>query len=326
MFTKALVPLDGAEVSESVIPFVTQFARGLDIGVVLATAVELDPLREGLLNRIAGGLTETPGSDALRERIQRDVKNRLEDLADRMALEGIAAETSVRFGPVSDSVIGMARDYDCDLIAMSTRGRGIVSSGLLGSVTYKIMHESPMPVMAITPERAAQNWGDDYAIKQIIVPLDGSELAEAALPYAVVIAQRMNMSLTLVSVLSLDDVSYSEGYNLGSVLRDVEGEMEVETRRYLAGVARRLREDGLDVQIEVLRGGSASSEIADLARGTDHNMIALATHGRSGVRRLLMGSVAEAVVRTSGDPVLVVRPSTAVTPAPARSNAPVVAT
>jgi hypothetical protein len=108
MFTKALVPLDGTEVSEGIIPFVTQFARGLDIGVVLATAVELDPLREGLLNRIAGSLTETPAADALRERIERDVKNRLEDLADRMALEGIAAETSVRFGPVSDSVIGMA--------------------------------------------------------------------------------------------------------------------------------------------------------------------------------------------------------------------------
>ena len=322
MFTKALVPLDGAEVSKGVIPFVTQFARGLDIGVVLATAVEFDPLREGLLNRIAGGLTDAPSADALRERIERDVKNRLEDLADSMALEGIAAETLVRFGPVSDSIIGMAQDSDCDLIAMSTRGRGVVSSGLLGSVTYKIMHESPMPVMAITPERAAQNWGDDYAIKQIILPLDGSELAEAALPYAAVIAQRMNMTVTLVSVLSLDDVAYSEGYNLGSVLRDVEGEMEVETRRYLAGVARQLREDGLDARIEVLRGGSASSEIANLARETDHNMIALATHGRSGVRRLLMGSVAEAVVRESGDPALIIRPPAVVTPDPVRAAVP----
>ena len=325
MFTKALVPLDGTEVSEAIIPFVTQFARGLDIRVVLATAVELDPLREGLLNRIAGGMTETPAADALRERIERDVKNRLEDLADRMALEGIAAETSVRFGPAADAIVGMAQDSECDLIAMSTRGRGVVSSGILGSVTYKIMHESPIPVLAITPERARERWDYDYGISRVIVPLDGSELAEAALPYAVVIAQRMNMGITLARVLYLDNVAYSEGYNLGDMLSAAEAEIEADSRRYLVSQARRLREEGLDVEIEILRG-SASSEIADLARRTDHNMIALATHGRSGVSRLLMGSVAEAVVRTSGDPVLVVRPAAPVTPDPARSNAPVVAT
>ena len=325
MFTKALVPLDGTEVSEGIIPFVTQFARGLDIGVVLATAVELDPLREGLLNRIAGGLTEAPAADALRERIERDVKNRLEDLADRMALEGIAAETSVRFGTASDGIIGMAQDSECDLIAMSTRGRGVVSSGLLGSVTYKVMHESPIPVLAITPERVRERWDSDYGIRRVIVPLDGSELAEAALPYAAVIAQRMNMGITLARVLYLDNVAYSEGYNLGDMLGEAEVQMEAEARRYLVDVARRLREEGLEVETEILRG-SASTEIADLARRTDHNMIALATHGRSGVSRLLMGSVAEAVVRTSGDPVLVIRPETAVTPDPAKSNDPVVAT
>ena len=325
MFIKALVPLDGTEVSEAIIPFITQFARGLDIGIVLATAVELDPLREGLLNRIAGGMTDAPAADALRERIERDVKNRLEDLADRMALEGIAAETSVRFGPTSDSIIGMAQDSGCDLIAMSTRGRGVVSSGLLGSVTYKIMHESPIPVLAITPERARERWDTDYGIRQIIVPLDGSELAETALPYAAFIAGRMNMKMTLVRAMSLDNIAYSEGYNLGDILSEAEAEIEADARRYLVSQSRRLRAEGLDVETEILRG-SASSEIADLARTTDHNMIALATHGRSGVSRLLMGSVAEAVVRASGDPVLVVRPSTAVTPDPARSNAPVVAT
>lgn len=325
MFTKALVPLDGTEVSEGIIPFVTQFARGLDIGVVLATAIELDPHRTGLLSRLAGGLTEPPTADMLRSRIERNVKARLEDLADRMALEGIASETSVRFGPVSDNIIRMAQDSGCDLIAMSTRGRGVVSSGLLGSVTYKIMHESPIPVLAITPERAERRWDSDYGIRQIIVPLDGSELAEAVLPYVSAIAGSMNMSVTLVRVLSLDNVAYSEGYNLADMLGDVEREMEAEARRYLIGVARRLREEGLEVEIEVLLG-SASSMIADIANRTDHNMIALATHGRSGVSRLLMGSVAEAVVRTSGDPVLVVRPETAVTPDPARPNEPVVAT
>ena len=159
----------------------------------------------------------------------------------------------------------------------------------------------------------------------MIVPLDGSELAEAALPYAAAIAGRMNMKMTLVRALSIDNIAYSEGYNLGNMLNEAEAEIEADARRHLTSQARRLREEGLNVQTEILLG-SASSEIVALARQTDHNMIALATHGRSGMNRLLMGSVAEAVVRASGDPVLVVRPSTGVTPDPALSNAPVVAT
>ncbi len=78
MFTKALVPLDGTEVSESVIPFVTQFARGLDIGVVLATAVELDPMRAGLINRLSGGMASARTADTLRESVESNVKSRMD--------------------------------------------------------------------------------------------------------------------------------------------------------------------------------------------------------------------------------------------------------
>ncbi len=327
MFTKALVPLDGTEVSEGIIPFITQFARGLEMGVVLATAVEFGPLRSGALGRLAGGLgqpfsADSPGPvpDELQERSRRDILSRLDDLADRIALEGIAAESSVGFGPASETIIRMAQESNCDLIAMSTRGRGTLGSGLLGSVTYKVMHESPVPVLAITPERARRHWDADYGISRVIVPLDGSELAESVLPYAAVLSGRMDMSVTLVQVLPPDDF-YTDGYTVIEVQPGAGDRMEADARRYMEGIARQMRDEGLGVAVETVQG-KPSFEIAEMARATDHNMIALATHGRSGVSRLLLGSVAEAVVRESGDPVLVVRSATAITPSAADATAP----
>ncbi|MCY4654430.1 MAG: universal stress protein [Dehalococcoidia bacterium] len=308
MFTKALVPLDGTDVSEGIVPFITQLARGLDLGVVLAAAIDIEPALD--LPNVAGS--------AMTNRVQ----ERLEELADRLALEGIAADTSTGSGPASDSILRMAQDSGCDLIAMSTRGRGVVSSGLLGSVTYKIMHESPIPVLAITPERAKRHWESDYGIREIIVPLDGSELAEAALPYAAAIAARMDMRMTLLRVLPVDHV-YTEGagYHLVDEWTSALAEMESEARSYLVAKARRLRVEGIEVEVETVRG-RPSTEIAELARRSDHNMIALATHGRTGVSRLLMGSVAEAVVRESGDPVLIVRPPAVATPDTVRAAVP----
>ena len=324
MFTKALVPLDGTEVSEGIIPFITQFARGLEMGVVLATAVEFGPLRSGALGRLAGGLVhplsaDSPGPvpDELRERARSDIKSRLDDLADRIALEGIPAESSVGFGPASDTIIEMAQESGCDLIAMSTRGRGALGSGLLGSVTYKVMHESPMPVLAITPERARRHWDADYGINRVIVPLDGSELAESVLPYAAALSGRMEMNMTLVQVLPPDDF-YTDGYTVIEVQPGVGDRMRADARRYMEGIASQMRDEGLNVAVQTLQG-KPSFEIAEMARATDHNMIALATHGRSGMSRLLLGSVAEAVVRESGDPVLVVRSATAVTPSSRRA-------
>ena len=328
MFTKALVPLDGTEVSEGIIPFITQFARGLEMGLVLATAVELHPPRGGLLSRLSGGLTQphatdstadrTTDRDPLRARIERDVKSRLAEMADRMALEGISAETSVGFGPVSETIVRMAQESECDLIAMSTRGRSVLGSGLLGSVTYKVMHEAPIPVLAITPERAERHWDADYGISRIIVPLDGSELAETVLPYAATLSRKMDMSMTLLQVLPPDDF-YTDGYTVIEVPNGNKGETEAEARRYLVSIARQMREEGLEADARIVKG-KPSSEIAELARGADHNMLALASHGRSGISRLLLGSVAEAVVRESGDPVLIVRSSTVLTPSSATSS------
>lgn len=313
MLSKAMVPLDGTEISEGIIPFVAQLSRGLDMPVVLGTAVEPDPMWAGLPDRLTVDRDE-PGH--LRERIEREVMGRLRELADSLASEGAPPETVVRYGPVSEAIIRMAQDTGCDLIAMSTRGRGVISSGLLGSVTYRIMHESPVPVLAITPERAALHSVSDHGLNRVVVPLDGSELAEAVLPYAASLCRGMGMTMVLLHVLPTYDMVYSDGFTLSEVVTATRQAVEDETQGYLEGIARQMQDEGINSETVVIEG-KPSSVITAVARREEGSMIALATHGRSGVSRLLLGSVAEAVVRESGDPVLVVRASTPVTPDPA---------
>ena len=318
MFTKVLVPLDGTEVSEGIIPVVTGLARGMKMGVALARAIDVHHMREEGFDSSLGGVLEglgprtrdsadvEPWQTELVDKIERELKVGLDSLAGDMGREGIDAETVAEYGPASDTIIGMAQEAGCDLIAMSTRGRNILTSGLLGSVTYKVIHESPMPVLAIAPERARSNPEEGNDIDRVIVPLDGSAFAETVLPYATTLARRMGLKMTLLRVLPEDAPIFSDSISLVDMLATVEEKATKDAKTYLARVARPLRESGLTVD-EVLLHGKASSGITEYATATGHGMIALTTHGRSGVSRLLLGSVAEAVVRESGCPVLVVR-------------------
>ncbi len=320
MFTKVLVPLDGTEVSEGILPVVTGLARDMKLGVVLARAIDVQHMREEAFDSSLGRMLEGLGSrnrdsadvepwrTELVERIERELKAPLDSLAGNMAREGIDVETAAEYGPASETIIGISRKSGCDLIAMSTRGRNILTSGLLGSVTYKVIHESPMPVLAIAPERARSDPAAGNEIDRVIVPLDGSAFAETVLPYATALARRMGLNMTLLRVLPDEAPIFGDSTSLVDMLAAVEEKAMNDASSYLARVARRLRRSGLSVD-EVLLHGKASSGIIEYAKGAGHGMIALTTHGRSGVSRLLLGSVAEAVVRESGCPVLVVRPA-----------------
>ena len=327
MFTKALVPLDNTETSEGIIPLVTQIAQGLDMGVVLATAINPDHSPGALFDRIRGGMGGPPSPTAeavsgpSQENAERDARSRLDELASGISQSGVSVESAVGFGPASETIIRMAADSDCDLIAMSTRGRGVLSSGLLGSVTYRTMHESPVPVLAVTPERAGRHRTAEGRISTVVVPLDGSELAETALPYAVALCRGMDMEMVLLHVIPANESVYSDGNDGGQDASDSREEMDAMARMYLNGIVRRLEDEGLDARMSV-HEGRPSTVITAVARGTEPSMIAMASHGRSGMSRLLMGSVAEAVVRESGEPVLMVRSHTAVVPGSAEVPRP----
>lgn len=143
--------------------------------------------------------------------------------------------------------------------------------------------------------------------KQILVPLDGSDLAEGAIPHAEELAKALGARVTLLSVIEPVEV-YSQPGVVGPVV-SVSMDMEDEVRNvteYLDKIADKLRQGGTDV-IRVVREGDAASQICEYAHLNRVDMIVMSTHGRSGIQRLVYGSVAEHVLHHAKVPVLLVR-------------------
>ncbi len=330
MFQRALVPLDGTELAEGILPYVTRLARGLQMPVVLLTVIDPDevhisrryPEQSGASTSIeaAAARGEARPSSSPSPRVQPALSQvlesasthalrRLEQVAQRLAGEGVQARPLVALGHPEEEIVKAAEREGCDLIAMSTHGRNPLARGILGSITDKVVHSAHVPVLTITPERARHYQDSQAKISRVLVPLDGSPLAETVLPYVEHLAEKMSLEVELVRVVKLSStyMVYMDGHPYTGVPTDFEAAAEEEASEYLAEVAQRLAARGLKVNRYVLRGAPAQA-ILDQAQQLSESIVALTTHGRSGLRRWVLGSVAEALVRASGDPVLVVPP------------------
>ena len=343
MFQKMLIPLDGTELAEGILPYVSQLARGFDIPIVLLSVVDPDAVRmperliakhedeepregirslttfEGASPSPASGTsgcrgvslrheTGGPYASQIFERVEVEVKRELDAVINRLNKAGVKAESVVSFGKPAEEIVRVAEREGCDLIAMSTHGRNALGRGILGSVTDKIIHSSNLPTLTITPERAEEYRENAAAISRILVPLDGSKAAESALPYVEQLARKLGLEIVLVRVVNVVSgfAPYMDGYPYENY-SDMESDIKSEAVKYLEGIAERLNAKGLKVEWKVLAGATAPS-IIGLAKETSQDIIALTTRGRSGITRWIMGSVAEALVRASGDPVLVIPP------------------
>ncbi|MFC1978157.1 universal stress protein [Chloroflexota bacterium] len=148
--------------------------------------------------------------------------------------------------------------------------------------------------------------------KKILVPLDGSELAECVLPHAGSIAKGCNVeSITFIRVVEpvqIPRATDDDGYTLSDrVLQQMEADSKTEAERYLTELTGRAEYDGMNITSQVLTGGQAADMIAEYATKNGVDLIAIATHGRSGISRWVLGSVADRVLRSSSVPVLMVR-------------------
>jgi len=332
MIRKVLVPLDGSKVAEGILPYISQIARRLRLPMVLLSVVDPGDLvipqpepRGGTWMENVGGIKgpvimrqalspekppvtthemEPPYAAQFFERTELKVRKRMQPLVDSLAKDGVAAQLAVSFGHPAEEILRVAEAKGCDLIAMSTRGRNVLARGILGSVTDKVIHASPVPVLTISPSRAKDYWKADEVISRALVPLDGSPLAESVLPYVEYLAKGLGLKVLLTRVVP----TYGAYAAVGTALsREAQDQAMSVASQYLDGVARRLQAQGLEVEQVPLKGAPAR-EILQLARRTPQDIIILATHGYSGLRRWVLGSVTEAVVRASGDPVLVLPP------------------
>ena len=297
MYSKILVPLDGSNTSERVLPFARLLAATLNIPIELLEVVDISAATAHIAADKARYL------DALIAEGEWASREHLTEVAARFP--GIKVNRTVDRGKAADVIIERAAADKGTLIAMATHGRSGINRWMLGSVAEKVLRGSSNPLFLVRANEEGIGEGEAM-IKSIVVPLDGSSLAESVLPTVTEVAKTLDIEVVLCRAYELAASVYygSEDYlpNYDEMLSRLKDEVE----GYLAEQADALKAAGLNKVSSVALEGSGAEEIINYARKHPDSLVAMCTHGRSGVSRWVLGSVTEKVVRYSGDPVLVV--------------------
>lgn len=298
MYTKILIPLDGSKTAERVLPYARSLAGALKISVELVGVIDVDLLPPTLYAE-ADEYLETLVSDRMRTTMEY-----LRAIAGKF--EGSTVQYFVGKGRPAEVIIARAAANKRTLIAMATHGRSGIGRWLLGSVAEKVLRVTANPLLLIRAAEEGKTNGE-VPLKSIVVPLDGSQLAETVLPGVIELAKTMNLDVILARAYTLPFAAYAGADNYIPNYKEIRAVVREEASTYLAGKVKELNEEGLKNVSYILLEGSVPEEIIGFARRTPDNLVAMCTHGRSGIQRWVLGSVTEKVVRHSGDPVLVVR-------------------
>lgn len=296
MIRKILVPLDGSSFAEFALPVARAVARRTD------AELELVMVQDPVPPFAFGEWEESP--QAWREEYLEAVEDRI-----RPQVEGRVRHV-LRVGPVPSELEEHARRAEPDLLVMATHGRGPMSRFWLGSVADHMVRHSSYPILLVRPREDEEPEVDpETGFDHVLVPLDGSREAEAILDHAFELGDAFGARYTLVRVVHYpaeivsaylpDTVQMSE---------ELVEKGEAEARSYLEELAGRLAEQGRTVETDVRVDVHPASGIARSARDGGADLVALATHGRGGVRRALLGSVADKLIRSAKLPVLAYRP------------------
>jgi nucleotide-binding universal stress UspA family protein len=281
------VPLDGSRLAEQILPFARFIATPLNLPVDLFTVLE--------------SVSDHQSSLHARARAY------LEGVREKYFSSGVSTNFHVETGEAATVIIERYRNDPYCLIAMATHGMSGLRRWLMGSVTSKVVQHAANPLLIIRPTEKADPV-IPASLRTIFVPLDGSALAEKVLPTVIGLAKPLKLEVQLVRAYTPAAETYiiADGVIAQSTAQFNQN-LKAEVETYLEGKVQALRAEGVENVSAAAVLGDAASEIIDFARRTENNLVAMSTHGRSGVGRWLLGSVAEKVVQHSQDPVLLIR-------------------
>jgi len=296
MYTRMLIPLDGSKVAEQVLPYARFLARGLAIPVELLEVIDPEALNL-VANPEQGRYIDTLSSE------RREIcRSYLEAIA--RSFQGVRVQCFAENGKAEEVIIERAAADKNSLIVMATHGRSGIQRWLLGSVADKVLHGATNHLLIVRASAEGKTDGE-AALKTVDVPLDGSPLAETVLPFVVDLAKKMKLKVVFLRAYALPPAITGDEY--GTYMEELVNQLESEAREYLQVKIQDVKEKGLVDVESVVKFGYGAEEIITLGRSTPDNFIAMCTHGRSGVKRWVLGSVTERVVQHSGDPVLIIR-------------------
>jgi nucleotide-binding universal stress UspA family protein len=331
MFRSLLIPVDGSAFGEHALPWALSIARRTGASLKIAHVAQppsaayseaalyiMDELRQETLAR----------DRAYLEGVVRRVKDAVSVPVEAVELEG----------DVAPALCEQIAQNQIDLVVLATHGRGPLGRFWLGSVADEMVRRAPAPLLLIRPDEGRVDLARECSFHHVLIPLDGSEMAERILEPAVALGSLTKADYTFLRVIKpfILPAPVPEAGTVGQQvqvlqekIQEVEERMNQEASDYLEGVANRFRSKDLRVQTQVALSDRPASAVLHAAEHTEFHspdelaarptsnvgqepqtvdLIALETHGRRGLSRLVLGSVADKVIRGAHIPVLVHRP------------------
>ena len=283
MFKKILVPLDGSGECKSVLPYIRDLAP-----------------RFGAETHILG-----IGVGSKKRKVNRLLENYINDVARDLCTDNVKASPVIQYGRPAEEILTYVVKNNIDLIVMATHGRGGITRWWMGSVAEKIICTALIPVLIVRSKYLGDTEANKkITIHNILIPLDGSDIGEAALRHAEALAVKTGASLNLVHVIpspgGFDANKFNSEYN------KLINSMHDSGENYFSRITEDLNKKRLSFTNKVITGDPANV-IIDNINEEEGNLIAMSTHGRSGIARWVLGSVTDKVLHEATIPMWLVR-------------------
>jgi nucleotide-binding universal stress UspA family protein len=300
-FRSILVPLDGSSLAEQAVPLGARIAEEAGSTLRLALVHQTPPLNPDAAGLFASVESATRESE---EGYLRAMEAKLGECGRRVS----SAVMLTGEGGPGPALVEYVRQMDIDLVVMATHGRGGIRRAWLGSVADHLIHNLEVPVLLVRQHEGEPAADHPVGAGRILVPLDGSPLAEEALDAAASFARIWGTQLTLLQVVRPALVSADSAVSLRSDYDEgLTAVCRAQAQEYLDEVVDRLHGHGVGASGAAILGWNVADSILQAARPEDVALVVIATHGRSGLGRLVLGSIADELVRGAQVPVLVWR-------------------
>ncbi|MDD5189597.1 MAG: universal stress protein [Dehalococcoidales bacterium] len=307
MYKKMLVLLDGSQLAEIVFPYVTEVAGRLGIDVTLLHVYapgsrEFAPMYKAYIDRSA---------DALQNRARQVQNNTGKPIAKAVEVRG-----EIKMGYHADEILRYVDDNNVDMVMMASHGRSGGTRWSMGSVADKILRASKVPVWLVHAGDEKALPYDKWPTRTLLVPLSGTDVSATVLPHALTLAKQSG-AVAQVVLLQIIEPPVTPSYyspeitgvpfNWGQFVEQEITRGKKNATEYLAGIEKQFKEAGIPAT-SIVGTGTPAEEIINFATKNPYTIIVMATHGRSGFRRLVYGSVAESVLFGTVNPIVLVKP------------------
>jgi nucleotide-binding universal stress UspA family protein len=306
VYKKMLVLLDGSQLAEIVFPYVKELAGRLDLDVIMLH----------VYSQAMSGFA--PMYKNYIESTAKNIGMQINQIQSSISPTAKPAEVrgELVMGYHADAILRFAEDNNVDLIMMASHGRSGAQRWTIGSVADKILRAAKVPVWLVHADTDKSIPFDQWPSRSLLVPLSGSDVSAVVIPHAKALAKQKGAPMDVV-LMEIVEPPITPSYyspeltgmplNWGQFVEQEIARSKNAAREYLTSIENEFRKEGINVSSVILTGTPAE-EIATYAGKNPYTVIVMATHGRTGLSRLVYGSVAQSVLFGVTNPMVLVRP------------------